>query len=76
MGETKFEQREGGGGDGDEVCAVSLIKPRAKLPSTCLTHVTRVQTTRGYYDAVRGASGVLPLVFRIASSPLRSPFSP
>ena len=77
VGETKFEQREGGGGDGDEVCdTVSLTRPPGKLPSICFKHITRVQTTRGYYAAVRGAIGVLPLAFRIASSPLRSPSHP
>jgi hypothetical protein len=76
VGETKFEQREGGGGDGDEVCSSVCNRPPGKLLVMCLDHTSQVQTTRGYYDAVRGAIGVLPLVFRIASSPLRSPSHP
>ena len=33
VGETKFEQREGGGGDGDEVCMLCLaLNPRANCP--------------------------------------------
>ena len=74
VGETKFEQREGGGGDGDEVCASVLQSTPGQIALDTLTNVTRVQTTRGYYAAARGAPGVLPLASRAASSPLRSPF--
>mmetsp|Transcript_11745 Transcript_11745/g.36171 ORF Transcript_11745/g.36171 Transcript_11745/m.36171 type:complete len:244 (+) Transcript_11745:225-956(+) len=48
VGETKFEQREGGSGDGDEVCdTVSAINPPGQIALVMFYHVTRVQTTRG-----------------------------
>ena len=57
------------------LCSVLDTNP-GKLLVTCLDHTSQVQTTRGYYDAVRGAIGVLPLAVSHRFVALKVTFSP
>ena len=70
VGETKFEQREGGGGDGDEVCdTVSAINPRAN----CLRCASNTRRKSRQLGDTTTRCGALLEFFRLCFASLRRP---